>query len=49
MTLYRGRTVTLPARVRRNGGWDTPVEVWVENPHQVLAMKNRLSNRSRLL
>jgi hypothetical protein len=32
VTLYRGRTVTLPARVRRNGGWDTPVEVWVENP-----------------
>ena len=32
VTLYRGRTVTLPARVRRNGGWDTPVEVWLENP-----------------
>jgi hypothetical protein len=32
VTLYRGQTVTLPARVRRNGGWDTPIEVWVENP-----------------
>jgi hypothetical protein len=32
VTLYRGQTVTLHARVRRNGGWDTPVEVWVENP-----------------
>ena len=28
ITLYRGRTGLLPARVRRNGGWDTPVEVW---------------------
>jgi len=27
VTLYRGHTGLLPARVRRNGGWDTPVEV----------------------
>ena len=30
ITLYRGRTGLLPARVRRNGGWDTPVEVWAD-------------------
>jgi hypothetical protein len=32
VTLYRGQTVEIPVRVRRHGGWDTPVEVWVENP-----------------
>jgi hypothetical protein len=31
LTLFRGRTVPLPVRVRRFGGWSTPVEVWVEN------------------
>ncbi len=31
LTLFRGRTVPLPLRVRRFGGWSTPVEVWVEN------------------
>ena len=31
ITLYRGQTVELPVRVRRNGGWDTPIEVWAEN------------------
>src|SRR5579864_956029 len=31
LTLYRGRTVPLPVRVRRFGGWSTPVEVWVDN------------------
>ncbi|MCU1273328.1 MAG: putative pre-peptidase, partial [Bryobacterales bacterium] len=30
-TWFRGQTGFLPARVRRNGGWDTPVEVWAEN------------------
>jgi len=30
-TWFRGHTGFLPARVRRNGGWDTPVEVWAEN------------------
>jgi hypothetical protein len=30
-TWFRGHTGFLPARVRRNGGWDTPVEVWSEN------------------
>jgi len=31
LTLYRGRTVPLPVRVRRFGGWSTPIEVWAEN------------------
>ncbi|HKW97131.1 MAG TPA: DVUA0089 family protein [Bryobacteraceae bacterium] len=31
LTLYRGRTVPLPVRVRRFGGWSTPVEVWTDN------------------
>ena len=31
LTLYRGRTVPLPVRVRRFAGWSTPVEVWAEN------------------
>ena len=31
ITLYRGQTGLLPARVRRNGGWDTPVEVWAND------------------
>ena len=31
LTLYRGRTVSLPVRVRRFGGWSTPVEVWADN------------------
>jgi hypothetical protein len=31
LTLYRGRTVALPVRVRRFGGWSTPVEVWADD------------------
>ena len=31
LTLYRGRMVPLPVRVRRFGGWTTPVEVWADN------------------
>jgi len=31
VTLYRGQTVTLPARVRRHGGWDTPIDVFADN------------------
>ena len=31
ITLYRGKTGTLPVRVRRSGGWDTPIEVWAED------------------
>jgi hypothetical protein len=31
ISLYRGQTMLLPVRVRRHGGWDTPVEVWAEN------------------
>ncbi len=30
-TWFRGRTGEIPARVRRNSGWDAPVEVWAEN------------------
>jgi len=32
LTLFRGRTVLLPVRVRRFGGWSTPVEVWLDKP-----------------
>ena len=40
LTLYRGQTVPLPVRVRRFGGWSTPVEVWAENlPPGVTAEK----------
>jgi hypothetical protein len=31
VTLFRGKSTLLPARVRRLGGWNTPVEVWVED------------------
>jgi hypothetical protein len=31
ITLYRGKTGMLPVRVRRLGGWDTPIEVWAED------------------
>ncbi len=31
VSLYRGQTSRLTARVRRLNGWDTPVEVWAEN------------------
>jgi hypothetical protein len=31
LTLYRGRMVPLPVRVRRFGGWSTPIEVWADN------------------
>jgi hypothetical protein len=43
ITLYRGQTVTLPVRVRRNGGWDTPVEVWVENPPAGVSNEKRIA------
>lgn len=40
LTLYRGRTVPLPVRVRRFGGWSVPVEVWADNlPAGVTAEK----------
>ncbi|MBI2688313.1 MAG: pre-peptidase C-terminal domain-containing protein [Acidobacteria bacterium] len=29
-TLFRGRKSTITVRVRRFGGWDTPIEVWAE-------------------
>ncbi len=31
-TLFRGKTNNLVVRVKRLGGWDTPVDVWIENP-----------------
>ena len=31
VTLYRGKAGVLPVRVRRLGGWNTPVEVWIED------------------
>ncbi|PYV40202.1 MAG: hypothetical protein DMG06_20965, partial [Acidobacteria bacterium] len=31
LTLYRDKTALLPVRVRRFGGWSTPIEVWAEN------------------
>ena len=31
VTLYRGKTGQLLVRVRRLGGWDTPIEVWAED------------------
>ena len=31
ITLYRGKTGQLPVRVRRLGGWDTPIEIWAED------------------
>ena len=48
VTLYRGQTVELPVRVRRHGGWDTPVDVWVENPPAGRQLtKSRPPSRSR--
>src|SRR5262249_6496981 len=41
ITLYRGQTVELPVRVRRHGGWNTPVDVWVENPPAGVANEKR--------
>lgn len=31
VTLYRGKTGLIPVRVRRAGGWNTPIEVWAED------------------
>ncbi len=30
-TLFRGKTNNLVVRVKRLGGWDAPVDVWIEN------------------
>jgi len=43
ITLYRGHTVEIPVRVRRHGGWDTPVEVWVENPPRGVTAEKRVA------
>src|SRR2546423_10809888 len=37
ITLARGRRVELRVRVRRPGGWDTPVDVGVETPPAAVA------------
>ncbi len=49
VTLYRGKTSLLPVRVRRLGGWDQPIEVWVEDlgsgvttEHQVAEPKDTI-------
>lgn len=31
-TLYKNRRNKATVRVRRHGGWDAPIEVWIENP-----------------
>lgn len=43
VTLYRGQTVHLPVRVRRHGGWETPVEVWVENLPPGMTTEKRIA------
>jgi hypothetical protein len=43
ITLYRGRPGVLPVRVRRHGGWNTPVDVWVENPPPGLTAEKRIA------
>ena len=49
ITLYSGKTAELPVRVRRLGGWDTPIEVWAEDlaagvtsKHQVAEPKDTI-------
>ncbi len=39
-TLYRGRKNTLTVRVKRFGGWDTPVEVWAEADNGAFQQRN---------
>ena len=40
LTLFRNKTISLPVRVRRFGGWSTPIEVWAENlPPGVISEK----------
>lgn len=43
VTLYRGKTSLLPARVRRLGGWDTPIEVWVEDLGAGVSTEHRIA------
>jgi hypothetical protein len=43
VTLYRGQTMTLPVRVRRNGGWDAPVEVWLDNAPPGVSNEKRVA------
>ena len=42
-TLFRGKTNDLVVRVKRLGGWDTPVEVWVENPPPGMEAEKRIA------
>jgi quinohemoprotein amine dehydrogenase alpha subunit-like protein len=43
VTLYRGKTGSLPVRVRRLGGWDTPIEVWAEDLAPGVTTKHQLA------
>lgn len=36
-TLYRGRKNTIQVRVKREDGWDTPIELWAEIPQNLRA------------
>ena len=38
-TLWKGEPVSLRVRVRRIGGWDTPVDVWIDNLPQGIASR----------
>ena len=46
ITLYRGQTVELPVRVRRHGGWDTPVDVGSKTLRRPLLTRSRPPNQS---
>ena len=43
LTLYRGQTGLLPARVRRNGGWDAPVEVGADDLPPGISVEKRVA------
>jgi len=43
LTLYRGKTSLLPLRVRRLGGWDTPIEVWAEDLGASVSTEHRIA------
>jgi hypothetical protein len=43
ITLYRGRSGLLPVRVRRLGGWNTPIEVWAEDLGPGLATEHQVA------
>jgi hypothetical protein len=43
ITLYRGKTALLPVRVRRSGGWDTPIEVWADGLNSGITTKHQVA------